>query len=182
MTPRDIAADERGVAALEFGLIAPPLALLVIGGIEIGLSLFLNAAIEQGVIEASRFAVTGATAPGITREERVVQIIREHSFGLADIRQTDITTLIYPSFTDIGQPEPFTDANGNGSFDAGEQFTDINGDGQWNADMGAAGLGGPGDIVVYRVNYSWGFLTRMLESVVADVTMTGAIAVRNEPF
>ena len=34
-----------------------------------------------------------------------------------------------------GHPEPYTDANGNGSHDAGESFTDINNDGSWTADL-----------------------------------------------
>ena len=30
---------------------------------------------------------------------------------------------------------------------------------QWDADMGAAGLGGPSDVVVYRLTYDWGIIT-----------------------
>ena len=51
-------------------------------------------------------------------------------------------TLVYESFADIGKPEPFTDQDGNGAYNAGEPFVDVNGNGQWDADMGEAGLGG----------------------------------------
>ena len=38
---------------------------------------------------------------------------------------------VYPA----GHSEPYTDANGNGSYDTGEPYTDINDDGSWTADL-----------------------------------------------
>lgn len=174
--------DDRGVAALEFGLVAPVLILLIMGTIELSIALFLGISLEQGVLEASRYSITGSTTGGVSREARVLQILQQYTFGLVTLSSSNLTTLVYPSFDDVGEPEPFTDSNGNGSYDAGEPFTDVNGNGQWDSDMGAAGLGGPGDIVVYRVNYDWGFVTRYLEDLIGDITLTGSIAVRNEPY
>ena len=65
-------------------------------------------------------------------------------------------TLVYESFADIGEPEPFTDQDGNAGYNSGEPFVDVNGNGQWDEDMGEAGLGGPSDVVVYRLSYDWG--------------------------
>lgn len=178
---RRLRKDDSGTAVMEFGLIAGPLTLLLMGMFEFLMVIFLGTALEQGVIEASRYAITGYTEGGVSREEKVRQILRDHTYGLADIKPEDITTLIYPSFDAIGKPEPYTDENSSGSYDAGEPFNDINGNGVWDADMGAAGLGGPGDVVVYKVNYTWGFLTRILEYATGDLTLTGGIAVRNEP-
>ena len=39
---------------------------------------------------------------------------------------------VYPA----GHPEPYTDTNGNGSWDTGERYTDLNDDGTWTADLG----------------------------------------------
>ena len=97
--------------------------------------------------------------------------------------QVDLDTLVYSSFADIGKPEPFTDENGNGTWDAGEPLTDVNGNAQWDADMGKAGLGGPSDIVVYRLSYDWGLVTPMMRGVLGDsVHHVSSIAVRNEPY
>ena len=49
--------------------------------------------------------------------------------------------------------------------------------------MGKAGLGGPSDVVVYRLSYDWGVVTPVMREIVgATVTHTSSVAVRNEPF
>jgi hypothetical protein len=83
----------------------------------------------------------------------------------------------------VGQPEPFTDENGNDAYDAGEPYTDSNGNGGWDDDMGAAGLGGPGDVVVYSMSYDWPIMIPLFQPIFGDhVTLQANIAVRNEPF
>jgi hypothetical protein len=92
-------------------------------------------------------------------------------------------TLVYENFGDVGQPEPFTDENANEAYDAGEPFNDINGNGTWDEDMGAAGLGGPGDVVVYRMSYDWSIIIPLFRPFFGDaITLQANIAVRNEPF
>ena len=66
--------------------------------------------------------------------------------------------------------------------DVGEPFTDVNGNGSWDNDMGVAGLGGAGDIVVYKVDYTWGLLTDFLKPYTGDLTFTTGVAVRDEPY
>lgn len=176
------ARNEKGSTAVEFGLVAIPFVFLVMGIIEFATILFVNSSLEAGIIQASRYAITGSTTPGVTREEKVVEILNTHGFGLVSIGPSNLTTLVYPSFSSVGQPEPFTDDNANGSYDAGEDFTDVNGNGTWDDDMGSAGLGGPGDIVVYKVEYEWGLLTDLLKPLIGDLTLSGSIAVRNEPY
>ena len=59
----------------------------------------------------------------------------------------------------------------------------MNGNGQWDPDMGAAGLGGPSDVVVYRLTYDWGIITPVMREVMGEsVKHVSSIAVRNEPF
>lgn len=175
--------DCRGAAALEFSLVATPLMVLLIGSIELAIAAFIGSTLESAVLEASRFGVTGATIPGVSRIERVREVIRDRTIGLVDMDRVEIKTLIYPSFADIGRPEPFTDSNRNGVYNAGEPFTDVNGNGQWDADMGKAGLGGPGDVVIYRITYDWGIITPLMNRVIGPVLrQTASVAVRNEPF
>ena len=101
---------------------------------------------------------------------------------IVDMSEATVDTLTYSTFDDVGKPEPYTDSNANGSYDNGEPYTDINGNSQWDNDMGAAGLGGPGDIVVYRVSYQWGMITPMLEPIIGQITHTSSVVVRNEPY
>ena len=175
-----------GATALEFALTAPVLIALLASIIEFGMVLFVTTLIEGGVREASRFGITGSQIPGQSREERIIDIIHQNTMGLIDIDAADIDTTIYPSFSDINQPEPFTDEEPfNGSYDVGEAFHDVNGNGQWDADMGAAGAGGPGDVIVYTNEYDWPLLTPLLVPFVGEnglVHLRASTAVRNEPF
>jgi hypothetical protein len=178
----ELLRNEKGATTLEFGFIAVPLITLTMGIIEFAVILFINSSLESGVIQASRYAITGQTTPGVSREEKVLEILNQHGYGLVTIQPTDVTTLVYPNFASIGQPEPYADTNANGSYDQGEPFTDTNGNGVWDSDMGVVGLGGPGDIVVYKVDYQWGLLSDLLKPVVGDLTFTSGVAVRNEPY
>ena len=126
------------------------------------IKLFIGSSIESAVMEASRYGITGSEA-GVSRADKVLEIVADRTYGLIDMDNVDMETLVYESFADIGKPEPFTDQDGNLVYNAGEPFVDINGNGQWDADMGAAGLGGPSDVVVYRLTYAWGIITPVVQ-------------------
>ena len=183
---RRLKACRRGVTGIEFAVVAPAVFLTVAGIIELAMIMFVSTLSEGGLREASRFSITGFTPPGMTREERILQILGEHTIGLVDMTQATVTYKVYPSFDDIGKPEPFTDdAPANGTYDAGEAFQDINGNGQWDSDMGAAGLGGPGDIVLYTIEFEWALMTPLVAPLMGNdgkITMNSSVAVKNEPF
>lgn len=179
---RRFARDRSGAAAVQFAVLAPALLLLVIGSFEVAILLFVSGTMESAVLAASRAGVTGFTEDGVSREERIRDIILDRTMGFVDMDEAVIRTLVYSDFDQIGQPEPYTDSNGNGSFDAGEPFNDVNGNGQWDDDMGVAGLGGPGDIVLYDIQYETGAITRFFEPIFGRVVHRAAVAVRNEPF
>lgn len=174
--------DREGSAAIEFAFAAPPFILALVGALEMLIVLFVGSTLESAVLDASRYGITGGENPGLTREEQVRAIIADRTMGLVDMNNTQIDTLIYPNFDSVGKPEPYTDDNGNGQYDNGEPFTDINGNTQWDADMGAVGLGGPGDVVVYRVTYEWGMVTKLFQPLIGPITHTSSVVVRNEPY
>ncbi len=175
-----------GVAAVEFAFVAPILLLTIVGIMEVAMVLIVSSLIEGGLRDAARFGITGFVPQGMTREEQITSIVGDATIGLVNMSDIDIQTLVYPSFAQVGQPEPFTDTNANGAYDAGEPYTDINGNGQWDADMGAAGVGGPGDIVLYKIKYNLPMITPLLTTVLggADgkIRLSASIAVRNEPY
>jgi Flp pilus assembly protein TadG len=180
-----LARGRRGVTAVEFALIAPVCFTLVCGFIDISMIMFISNVMEGGLREASRYAITGYTEAGKTREERIAEIVKDHSYNLIKQEDITITYKVYPSFGDVGKPEPFVDQNANGQYDTGEPFTDINNNGQWDADMGKAGVGGPGDIVAYTVSYNWTLWTPLVKQLWPNngiITMSATVAVRNEPY
>lgn len=182
---RRLRRAEDGASILEFALVAPTLMLLVIGIVEVAMMLFVNTLLEGSVREAARYGITGYVFEGYDRIAIIRNIVRQNTIGLVDMEHVRIETLTYSSFTAIGKPEPFSDNNGNGVRDSGEAFNDVNGNGQWDSDMGVAGAGGPGDIVVYTISYDWPMLTAFLGDLLGHgglVTLRASYAIRNEPW
>lgn len=176
----------KGLTAVEFALAAPVVFMTVAGIFELALVMFVSTLSEGALREASRFSITGFIPAGQTREERILEILEDHTIGLIDMDAATIDYKVYPTFDDIGKPEPFTDnAPANGTYDAGEAFQDINGNGQWDSDMGAAGLGGPGDIVLYTIEYDWEMMTPLVSPFMGTggkMRLKSSVAVKNEPF
>ena len=177
-------SDAQGSAMVEFALVGPVVLALILGILEFSTLHFVQALLEGGARDAARFGITGQGVVGASREAQILQILAESTVGLVDMDKIELTTLVYDSFESVGKPEPFTDQNGNGAYDEGEPFVDINGNGVWDADMGAAGLGGPGDVVVYRIAYDWEIMIPIFIPFFSDGTarLEANIAVRNEPF
>jgi Flp pilus assembly protein TadG len=178
-------ADD-GVAGVEFAFAAPVVIFAAVGVIELGTMMFTNTLMEGGLRDAARFGITGYAPAGVSREDRIREIIEENTIGLIDMQTATITQLIYPSFGDIGKPEPYIDDNpANGQYDPGESYQDINGNAQWDPDMGAAGVDGAGAVVLYTVEVDWPALTPLFKPIfngIGKIRMRASVAVRNEPF
>ncbi len=193
---RALAKDTKAATAVELAMVLPVLMIFLVGIIELSMGMFINTVVEGGLRDASRVGLTGKSTGGISQKQAIVNIVNDASLGLLNLTETDVTTLVYPSFGDIGQPEPHTDLDGDGTwtpgpythtdgvvYPDGEPFTDVNGNGAWDADMGTAGLGGPSEIVLYTIEYNWNFLSGQIIPVLnGTIPMSASMVVRNEPF
>lgn len=177
--------EDDGASALEFALISPVLLLMTIGIIEISLMMLTQNVMESATFVASRLGKTGYIANQMTREETILQALHDSAEGLLDTTKVTIATESYNEFGDVGDPEPFVDANANGVHDNGENYTDVNANGHYDTDMGAAGEGNSGQVVVYTVSYPWHVVTPILSAIVGDhgvFSLTARTVVKNEPF
>lgn len=177
--------DNAGVTAVEFAFVAPVMLVMCSAIVEFSLMMFAQHIMEGVAYTASRQGKTGFIESGQTREDTIRATIHERARLLFDTDQVHITTVSYNEFDQIGQPEPFIDANGNGVRDAGENYTDSNGNGQYDSDMGASGLGNTGQVVVYTITYPWQIFTPGLRQFVGDngrYTLTSRTVVKNEPY
>jgi Flp pilus assembly protein TadG len=176
---------ERGAASAEFALIGLLLTTMTIGVMELAAVLIVNVLVEGGLREASRAGITGYVPAGQSRQDMIFGLIGQHTLGMVTPATATIDIRVYPSFNSVGQPEPFADVNGSGTWDDGEAFNDVNGNGVWDPDMGTAGLGGPGDVVQYRVIYDWRLLTGLLVPALSsdgNIRLSATVVVRNEPY
>lgn len=179
---RSLARCTRGGTIVEFAVALPLLLLAVMAVIEAAGLLFVDAALESGVRAASRYGTTGHAVAGMTREERIVDLIARRSLGLANAGNTTVTTRVYDRFADFNADEPFTDTDGDGLRGPGEAYQDRNGNGRW--DGGVPGPGGANAIVVYTATVEMPFLTPFSDLLGRDgrVRLSATTAVRNEPY
>jgi len=184
--------NTEGATILEFAIVAPALFLLLVGFIEVGMILFVNTALEGATNIGARIGQTGDSqgngqGNGVSRDTYIRNQIYNYSGGFLDPASLTITMLTYNDFSDIGQPEPcISPAAPPCPGTPGVNFIDINGNGIWDADMGQAGAGGSGSVVLYRVSYPWHLFTPLLRNIMGDsngiYTITAVAPVRNEPF
>lgn len=181
---RLLARAEDGITALEFALIAPVFAMLVMGIIEFSLIMFTSAVVESATNTTSRLGKTGYVAEGTTRQQQIIDTVAARTAGLLDPANITITSEVYSNFSQVDQPEPcISPPTPPCGGTVGVNFTDINGNGVWDADMGQAGLGNPGDVVVYTVTYPWPIMTPVISAVIGSTfTITARTVVRNEPY
>ena len=164
---------ERGQAIVEFAFLAP-IFLGMLGAImEFSGIMFVQAMLEGSAREASRYGITGFTSGGVSRADQIKAIVEQHTHGIIDMDKLDMDTLVYENFADVG----------NEVWDNDEPFIDVNGNGTWDPDMGAAGMGGPGDVVVYSMRYDWSIMIPLFRPFFGNtIPIRADIAVRNEPF
>ena len=174
----------RGIAAVEFAIIAPVFLLLLMGIIEFSLIMFTTSMLESATAVSSRLGKTGYSQSGMSREDTILQAIRTQAGSTIDSKKITITSKYYTQFDQIGKGEPWTDTNHNGIADPGE-YTDINGNGKYDADLGTAGYGGANDVVVYTISYPWSVVTPFLRELIGTkgiFTITTHAVVKNEPY
>lgn len=174
-----------GATAIEFAVVAPVLMLLMFGIIEFSLIMLVSNIMESATSISSRLAKTGYAESGMSREETILASVEEHAGTLLDPAKLTVTSKYYAQFDQIGDAEPWNDANHNGVAEAGE-YDDINGNNQYDSDMGLAGYGNAEDIVVYTVSYPWAVMTPILREIIGDAqgnfTVTAHAVVKNEPY
>ena len=170
--------------AVEFALLAPVFFYMIFAIIEIFSLMLAQGILESAVRNAARSGLTGYNPAGVSRETFIQQQV-EYKVFFINADNLNFETLIYSSFSNINQPEPFTDENDDDYYDIGEPYTDVNANGIWDEDMGMAGSGGAGDIVVYKLSYTWAFMTPFIGAFMSDNGTMDIVAnavVKNEPF
>lgn len=177
-------ASESGITSVEFAIIAPVFLLMIMGIIEFALIMFTSSVMESATNNTARLGKTGYIVPGITRMQTIVNNVAARTAGLLDPTQITVSSTVYSNFNDIGQPEPcVSPVTPPCPGVATVNFVDVNGNGTWDSDMGQAGLGNPGDVVVYTVSYPWRVVTPLINVITGTtINITTRTVVRNEPY
>jgi Flp pilus assembly protein TadG len=178
---RLLACDTGGMAVTEFGVIAPVFLMLLLGIYDIGHEIYVQSVLQGAVQAAPRDA---GLESGAADRAAIDAFVEKQVGPIAPGASYTFSRSNYSTFSDVGRPEDFVDANNNGQYDNGECFIDENGNGQWDDDVGAAGLGGADDVVLYTVTVSYPRLFPLwaLIGLNRDTTASAKTTLRNQPF
>lgn len=180
-TLHDLGADDRGISAVEFALLAPVLLVMLMGIFDMSYSMYTNALLEGAVHKAARDStIEDADLQSSELDGRVTSIVHD----LVPNAELTFERTSYSFFGDVGQAEDFDDVNASGTCDDGESFEDANGNGIWDADRGRAGLGAARDAVLYEVSvtYDRPFPVAQLIGFEETMTMMTRTVLRNQPY
>lgn len=177
---RPLADDRRGVTAIEFGIVAPVLCLMILGLSDLAYQSYTQSMLEGAVQKAARDATLESASTNIDAIDQAVIDAVHRVAPSADVKPIRKS---YTTFSNI-KPEKFTDTNKNGVRDPGECYDDVNGNGQWDVDPGKAGLGGADDIVVYQVTATYPRIFPMagLLGWSSTQTLVAQTVLKNQPY
>lgn len=174
-----LAAAQDGVGTIEFAIVAPVLCLLMMGIFDIG-QMAYGRAILSGAVEKAARSSAMETANTAAADQMVQDAIKPILPGAT----FNSTRGAYVDYGDVGRAELFTDSNGNGTCDPGENYVDENRSGHWESDVGIAGNGGANDVVLYTVTVTYKpvFRVNLLGNTTETRTMKAYGLRKNQPF
>ena len=144
-----------GVTIIEFAIVAPVLLIFIFGILDLGHGLYMQSVLQGAVQEAGR---DSGLETGRVGQDAIDTDVRERVEAVMPFLDDDdlaIRRTNYETFSDVGTPEDFDDTNGSGAYDDNECFSDRNNNGVWDPDVGAEGLGGADDVVMYEVTVTY---------------------------
>lgn len=168
----------RGSTVIEFAVVAPIAMGAVVALGDIGYQGYATATLSGEMQKAARDStLEGSVSQQAIIDQRVKDAVRKISKDATFV----ITRNAFMSYSDVGQPEPYNDANMDGDHDAGECFFDEDSDGKWD---GKDGTGGPDDVIVYKVVLTYPRIFPMPGLLGWDETVTveSSTTLKNQPY
>ena len=178
---RRLAAAEGGAALVEFALLSPVLLMLLMGIFDMGYNIYASVLLNGSIQEAARNSTLESAS---AKADAIDKIVTDAVRGISPDAVITFQRKSYTSFSDVSEPEDFTDVNGDGMCDDGEPFEDVNANGTWDADRGIDGMGGARDAVLYTVTvrYPRAFPIANLIGLPPYFETRAQTVLRNQPF
>ena len=177
--PPGLKSCARGIATVEFALVAPVFFLLLMGIFDLAHMTYAKAVLHGAVQTAARTSSleTANTADADAQVEAAVH-------NVIPSARVESSRTSYFDFADIGRAEPMNDRNNNGTCEDGETYTDQNRNGQWDADVGQSDNGGANDVVIYTVTVTYTPLFPVPFTTLSDGEreISASAVKKNQPF
>ena len=176
---KEICANDEGISAVEFGLIAPVFIMILMGFFDLGYNVYAKSILQGSMQEAARdTTIEGSTVA--TLDAAIETSVK----SVLPRAQLSFERRAYADFTDVNQAEDFDDIDGNGKCDNGEPFEDANGNGIWDDDRGVSGKGDAREAVLYSVTmtYERAFPIASFVGLSNTFSTSESTVLRNQPF
>ena len=170
MTLRKLRRDE-GATAVEFGLIAFPLFVLILGVLEMSMLFFMGIELEHGTQQVARQIRTGQVPHGISKAEFADRVCDEVAALPDCASRLFVSVEVISDFASGTLDSPFDGTSG--AFDPSAFPVEV---------------GGPNEIVVLRTFYQWPLFTPVLSAPLANMDtgkhrlLMASQAMKNEPY
>lgn len=190
MFGRSFLRRQDGVTAVEFGLIATPLCVIIMGGADLGHQAYVRSQLQGSLSNIARLASVEDPefqASGDTLEERVSNTLITSMQPISPGGEVSLELNNYQEFSGINSPEKLVrDVEGDGTYDEddGDCFEDLNENGAFDVDTGRSGFGGASDVVYYEATVTMArlFPTPQLIGFSDDMIIDATIAIRTQPY
>ena len=183
-TLRRLLRDDSGTTAIEFGFCALPIVYLMVGIIEFAMAMTVGNSLEAATNLSSRLGKTGYVdeEAQLSQEQTIMDEVERRVGPMIDMEKVVVTHEVFNDFTSLNNPDVLQDQNADGDTDDPGEWTDVDGDGFKD---GADGVGGSGNVVVYRISYPWEIMTPLIAQFVSNdgiIDLTAYSVVKNEPY
>jgi Flp pilus assembly protein TadG len=180
MNLRALRRDARGATIVEFAIVVPVLAMLLLGTLDLGYRSYVTSIVQGALHEAARMATVGGVSTSQI-QTHVQNRLRDFS------RNATITTTTrsYSDFSGVNVPETITqDTAPTGTYNSGDCFEDANGNGTYDLDRGRGGMGGAEDVVFFEVTMTYPHIVPVgtLLGWSNNVTVRQNTVLRNQPY
>ena len=182
-----LAQDRRGATIVEFALVLLPFLTMLLGSLDVGYQVYLNALTNGALERAARKASVGNQS-----RQQVIDIIIDEVRTILPVAQRSdpnavtVTPLSYYNFSNVGGGERITgDTAPLGAYNSTDCYEDRNNNGRYDATGGGgADLGSSDDIIYYTVDVSVPRLSPLFKAIgLGDTTEVHAkTLIRNQPY
>jgi Flp pilus assembly protein TadG len=180
--------DERGVAAVEFGILLIPMTIALLGMLDVGYHMYVRSVLQGALNDVARQASVEDpvfTSEGDTIDEQIDSALRARMDLLVHGGTFTVKKSAYNQFSRMGRPEKLTkDTDGDGQVDRGDCWRDDVANGQFDMDSGRTGTGGADDIVMYNVTIVTPRIVPIANFIGLpdNYTVKVATSIRNQPY
>lgn len=185
---RTLANDSDGIAAVEFALIAPVFMTILLGTMDLGHTLYVQALLQGSVQKAARDSSlqTGTLS---ANQAAIDAIVTEQVQRLDKDAEVTVTRRSYYTYTEAADatPEDFTDtpSDPDNICNNGEPYVDLNDNDTWDADGAVDGQGGARDKAVYTVTMDyprWLPIDQFVPGLSPVISVSASTVLANQPY